>query len=157
MMQQRHWTQVGGFDTCTHLQGHAVMCASAALPCLASGSNAVCTTCVLSNTCVFSVLKPQFLQAVLRDWYGAQLFVLPCTALSPAAESSASKAQQELVRLQQQVSEATTQLEAAKEAASERKAAEREAAGQVEDAKSQLQVRRQAGGQQHNTGVSSWW
>lgn len=60
-----------------------------------------------------------------------------CTA---AAESATSKAQQEMDRLQQQVAEVEQQLDAAKDTAAQRKAAEREVEGRLEDAKAQLQV-----------------
>lgn len=73
--------------------------------------------------------------------------VRACHCLSTlTAESSASKAQQELERLQQQVATATQQLEAAKETAKQRKTAEKETEGQLEDAKSQLQVSLCSGG-----------
>lgn len=65
-------------------------------------------------------------------------FTLLC--LLPAAESAASKAQQEMERLQQQVATVEKQLEAAKEAATQRRAAEREVDSNLEDAKAQLQV-----------------
>lgn len=57
-----------------------------------------------------------------------------------AAEGAASKAQQEMERLQQQVATVEQQLEAAKETAAQRKAAERDVESNLEDAKAQLQV-----------------
>lgn len=65
---------------------------------------------------------------------------MPALASSLAAESGASKAQQEMERLQQQVAAVKQQLEEAKEAAGGRKAAERDVEGRLEDAKAQLQV-----------------
>lgn len=61
-----------------------------------------------------------------------------------AAESVTSKAQQEMDRLQQQVTAVEQQLDTAKDTAAQRKAAEREAEGRLEDAKAQLQVTRPA-------------
>lgn len=57
-----------------------------------------------------------------------------------AAEGAASKAQQEMERLQQQVATVEQQLEAAKETTAQRKAAERDVESNLEDAKAQLQV-----------------
>lgn len=57
-----------------------------------------------------------------------------------AAEGAASKAQQEMERLQQQVATVEQQLEAAKETTAQRKAAERDVESNLADAKAQLQV-----------------
>jgi septal ring factor EnvC (AmiA/AmiB activator) len=52
--------------------------------------------------------------------------------------------QQEMDLLQQQVAAVEQQLDAAKDTAAQRKAAEREAEGRLEDAKAKLQVTRAA-------------